>query len=678
MATVNDILIQLNALNSEDKLHEIIDLLTDELLNSLPSAELYDWRAVTYDALGREENKPEYITQALADYAKAIEINPEYNNSYINRAITLSDLHEFDKAIADYTKAIELKPDNVKAYYNRGIAWSDLREFDKAIADYTKAIELKPDNVKAYYNRGIAWSDKKEFTNAIADYSKAIEIDPTYSNAWYNRGIARFGIGDIDGAIADYSGSIKAAPQYPDAWNNLGIALNDQGKYDEAIQNYNEAIRLQANYPEALNNRGLAWHNKGNYDAAIADYNMVISLKKDYANAYRNRGLSYFAKANYQQAIVDFEQAIACDPTTFSFLEKNIKLAEEKLEEAKKMSASSAAQSDKDEKAAIEQQIDEVINTIRKASKSNVQTIVHYTKILVADIYVKNPQSKMHYSNAIYMNDPMEGKIFFEYINDADIQEAYANGEKRTETSVYLGCFLPVEEVDGDLTNADELVMWRTYGKDEFGKEATGCSIVMDTQFFQEKRQGSQDAGSIDSAAELLSVVYIKNQKNGKKILNDTDNTIHMALDKLKMLLKKLIELSNNHKPKDAFNKEIENNIFKKLSTISYLFKSADYDFEQEVRVITYMPRSSNLICFRELKDEKPSKRFYVESANEILPYIKKIYLGPKVENHQHWSLYLDYEIRQRAKEFAALPNPPYSIKAAEIEIVKSLCQFIG
>lgn len=64
---------------------------------------------------------------------------------------------------------------------------------------------------------------------------------------------------------------------------------------------------------------------------------------------------------------------------------------------------------------------------------------------------------------------------------------------------------------------------------------------------------------------------------------------------------------------------------FKQLSTFSYLFKSADCDFENEVRIITYLPRNSDSIKYREITEtSKPFKRFCIESFNDILPFTKK------------------------------------------------------
>jgi hypothetical protein len=297
----------------------------------------------------------------------------------------------------------------------------------------------------------------------------------------------------------------------------------------------------------------------------------------------------------------------------------------------------------------------------------------------------------MHYSNAIYMNDPMEGKVFFEYLNDPRIIQAYLNGEKRNESSVYLGSFLPAEDSTQGKSLEDELVMWRTYGKDGNGKEAAGCNLVLKSEFFKEikkpvaddlnttdTKEKTQDVASIKedytknkpTDEELLNVIYVDLHNNGRKIKNDVTGNLEPALEELRYLLNELIQLRKNGNNHKEFCDYIDNTIFKHLSKISFLFKSADYYFENEVRVIKYIPRDSNAIKFMEVNvPDAPKKRFFIESNNEILPFIKKIHFGPKVVNHQQWSLYFDFEIRQRAKEMENMPNPPFELNPSEILI---------
>ena len=84
---------------------------------------------------------------------------------------------DLDGAIADYTKAIEIDPQYADAYSNRGFAKSAKGDRDGAIADCTKAIEIDPRHADAYANRGNVKWNSRDFEGAAADLKKATEID---------------------------------------------------------------------------------------------------------------------------------------------------------------------------------------------------------------------------------------------------------------------------------------------------------------------------------------------------------------------------------------------------------------------------------------------------------------------------------------------------------------------
>ncbi|GIK67261.1 MAG: hypothetical protein BroJett018_50550 [Chloroflexota bacterium] len=60
---------------------------------------------------------------------------------------------DLDGAIADYNRAIQLNPQDAEAYTNRGVAYEKKGEMKKAAADYGRVLELRPDHPEAQYLR---------------------------------------------------------------------------------------------------------------------------------------------------------------------------------------------------------------------------------------------------------------------------------------------------------------------------------------------------------------------------------------------------------------------------------------------------------------------------------------------------------------------------------------------
>ena len=60
---------------------------------------------------------------AIADFERAIEINPQYANAYSNRGFAKSRLGDYEGAMADYERAIEINPQMHRARFNLGRAY---------------------------------------------------------------------------------------------------------------------------------------------------------------------------------------------------------------------------------------------------------------------------------------------------------------------------------------------------------------------------------------------------------------------------------------------------------------------------------------------------------------------------------------------------------------------------
>jgi tetratricopeptide (TPR) repeat protein len=143
---------------------------------------------------------------------------------YYNNGIDKYDLKDYVGAIADFNKAIEINPNDTLAYYSRGASKYNLQDYRGAVTDLNKAIELNPYDQDSYCTRGSCKDKLKDHTGAIADFNKAISLNPNDALPYYNRGVSKNKLQDYRGAIEDYNKAIGLNPNDADAYYNRGTS----------------------------------------------------------------------------------------------------------------------------------------------------------------------------------------------------------------------------------------------------------------------------------------------------------------------------------------------------------------------------------------------------------------------------------------------------------------------
>ena len=132
----------------------------------------------------KREAEPEWLKK-LRRLAEQQEIVVQWG-SLVCSGETYQEKGDYDRAIADFTKAIELNPDYAISYNNRGSINFLTGNYVCAITDLTKAIELNPHDIDGYMKRGFAYWAKGERVRGDIDFIKAKELNPDYTADIYD------------------------------------------------------------------------------------------------------------------------------------------------------------------------------------------------------------------------------------------------------------------------------------------------------------------------------------------------------------------------------------------------------------------------------------------------------------------------------------------------------------
>lgn len=505
---------------------------------------------------------------------------------YFLRAKSHSYLGQTQELLSYAEKSVALDSKYSPGYLAMGLARERLREFDKALQDYNTADKFNPNNEVIITNRANIFAIKGDLANAMTDYIRAIEIKPKYASPHNGKAILLKKSAKYLEALEEVELAIKYAPLNDKYHRNLGDIYFELAKYKEALVAYEKAVELS---PENI------------YYQTLRD-KVKAKLGKPVSSTVDNQSETTNTASNIEKLLAELNE------------------------------------NDKKVIRPAWVDVEEVIKKIRELLLyTGKDSIVHYTRINTGDILAMNPDFKLRYSNVVFMNDPEEGDIFLDYIGERSFTDSFNRAEKFDENNIYLGSFLPSDK-------KDYLNMWRTYGKNDQNEEATGCSFLIRPNFFDSEDGGSMYNDVDQSHSQpLYWVVYFDKSTNALAQDNQVDKVkLTQEIANFKLKLNALLDLRNpgDIHNRDFKNKKIDQLVYRFVSELRYFFKSAEYQFEKELRVIKYYPAESQKVIVDSNSALLPRK-LYIESTQKLQPFVSEITLGPKVIHPERY-LYIE------------------------------------
>jgi tetratricopeptide (TPR) repeat protein len=118
-----------------------------------------------------------------------------------------------EEALAEYDKAIVLDPHHAEALYSRGLLYQSQQQHQLAIADLGSANGLTPQRAEPLLARAISYLAMNKLNEAAADLDEAAQADPQNAQIWTTRGIAYERLNDKTKAAASYGRAMAIRPK---------------------------------------------------------------------------------------------------------------------------------------------------------------------------------------------------------------------------------------------------------------------------------------------------------------------------------------------------------------------------------------------------------------------------------------------------------------------------------
>ncbi|MGD0429285.1 MAG: tetratricopeptide repeat protein [Candidatus Acidiferrales bacterium] len=234
------------ASNRAVNLPEFVNIEPDQMESiDVPASDLY---RIIDNALALQQNGEN--AAALAEWKKALAIDPTDARANNGIAIALSVSGDSDQAITYLRKATQISPDFFEAYYNLGLELAKKNRVNEAIDAWLNTVRIRPNFAAGHENLGYAFYLQGKFADSLTHLRLALDADPDRVSdlnlaasllATCPDGSVRNGKDAV--ALADHAQTLTHA-QDPAILDTLSAAYAETGRFPQAMEVERHAIAV--------------------------------------------------------------------------------------------------------------------------------------------------------------------------------------------------------------------------------------------------------------------------------------------------------------------------------------------------------------------------------------------------------------------------------------------------
>jgi Tfp pilus assembly protein PilF len=135
--------------------------------------------------LGNTYYKNGNLRAAIAEYQKALDIDPRYAGAWSSLAGAYVRMGQTEKALETIERALAIEPRNANFLSSRGTIYSRLKRFEEAAASFDAALRVQPDHSDARFNYALSEYMRGNTGKSIALFESVPRKDTDYPRVYY-------------------------------------------------------------------------------------------------------------------------------------------------------------------------------------------------------------------------------------------------------------------------------------------------------------------------------------------------------------------------------------------------------------------------------------------------------------------------------------------------------------
>lgn len=305
-----------------------------------PDAQLLSIRGNAYLALGKRKEAKESFDLALKENPdsadallgsarlaivdgdvsaatpfldQAVAKNPANTEVWLFKGDFLRAQRKSDDALAAYAKVIELKPSNVPAYLSRALIHINAGKFDLAKAELIAARKQDAQSMQITYTEALLDFSQGKHAAAHEAILQVLRVAPEHMPSVLLAGASQYALGSTQQAEQHLKRYLERNPGHPYASKLLVATLLKNGDTARALKVLNPMLKDAEKDPQLLVLAGEAYMHAKEFSKAT-EYFEKASVAAPNASIIRTAlGMSRLAQGENARGIAELEQATNLD-----------------------------------------------------------------------------------------------------------------------------------------------------------------------------------------------------------------------------------------------------------------------------------------------------------------------------------------------------------------------------